>query len=90
MKGFLDVCKKSLHYQVPSKENYTIANQAPFLRKEINKKIMNGSRLRNKCFRFKSNENKKAYNEHRTHCVKPVRSAKKSHYNNLSIKEFGK
>ena len=32
-------------------------------------------------------EIKKAYNELRNRCVKVVRSAKKAHYSNLSIKD---
>ena len=40
LNGFLNVCKKSLHYQASSKEKYTRANQAPFLTKEIIKEIM--------------------------------------------------
>ena len=87
LNGFLDACKKSLDYQAPRKKKYTRANQAPFLTKEINKEIMTRSRLRNKFLRCRSDENKKAYNEQRNRCVKLVRSAKKAHYSNLSIKD---
>ena len=87
MNGFLGACKKSLDYQAPRKKKYTRANQAPFLTKEINKEIMTRSRLRNKFLRCRSDENKKAYNEQRNRCVKLVRSAKKAHYSNLSIKD---
>ena len=48
---------------------------------------MTRSRLRNKFLRCRSDENKKAYNEQRNRCVKLVRSAKKAHYSNLSIKD---
>ena len=48
---------------------------------------MTRSRLRNTFPRCRSDENKKAYNEKRNRCVKLVRSAKKAHYNNLSIKD---
>ena len=48
---------------------------------------MTRSRLRNTFPRCRSDENKKAYNEQRNRCVKLVRSAKKAHYNNLSIKD---
>ena len=87
LTGFLDACKKSLDYQAPRKKKYTRANQASFLTKEINKEIMTRSRLRNKFLRCRSDENKKAYNEQRNHCVKLVRSAKKAYYSNLSIKD---
>ena len=87
LNGFLDTCKKSPDYQAPRKKKYTRANQAAFLTKEINKEIMTRSRLRNKFLRCRSDENKKAYNEQRNRCVKLVRSAKKAHYSNLSIKD---
>ena len=48
---------------------------------------MTRSRLRNKFLRCRSDENKKAYNEQRNHCVKLGRSAKKAHYRNLNIKD---
>ena len=44
------------------------------------------SRLRNKFLCFRSEENKKAYNEQRNRFVKLVRHAKKSHYSNLDIR----
>ena len=48
---------------------------------------MTRSRLRNTFPRCRSDENKKAYNEQRNRCAKLVRSAKKAHYSNLSIKD---
>ena len=87
MNGFLDACKKLLDYQALRKKKYARANQAPFLTKEINKKIMTRLRLRNKFLCCRSDENKKACNEQRNRCVKLVRKAKKAHYNNLSIKD---
>ena len=84
---FLDACKKSLDYQAPRKKKYTRANQTPFLTNEINKEIMSKSGLRNTFLRCRSDENKKAYNEQRNRCVKLVRSAKKAHYSNLTIKD---
>ena len=62
-------------------------NQAPFLTKEINKEIMTRSRLRNKFLCCRSDENKKAYNEHANCCVELVRSARNAHYSNFSIKD---
>ena len=48
---------------------------------------MTRSRLRNKFLRCRSDENKKAYNEQRNRCVKLVKSARKAHYSNLSMKD---
>ena len=64
-----------------------MANQAPFLSKEISREIMTRSRLRNEFLRCRSDENKKAYNEQRNRCVKLVRIAKKADYRNLNIKD---
>ena len=61
--GSLDVCKKSLDYYAPHKRKYIRTNQAPFMTKKLNKKIMTRSRWRNIFLRFRSEENKKAYNE---------------------------
>ena len=55
--------------------------------KELNKEIMTRSILRNKFLRFRSEENKKAYNEQRNRCVTLVRNAKKFHYSNLNMKD---
>ena len=55
--------------------------------KEINKEITSRSRLRNKFLCCRSDENKKAYNEHGNCCVELVRSARKAHYSNFSIKD---
>ena len=87
LNSFLDAFKKSLDYQPPRKKICTRANQALFLTKEINKEIMTRSRLRNKFLRCRSDENKKAYNEQHNRCAKLIRSAKKAHYSNLSIKD---
>ena len=61
--GFLDACRKLLDYHAPPKKKFIRAKQAPFMTKEFNKEIMTRSRLRNKFLRFRSEENKKAYNE---------------------------
>ena len=87
LTGFLDACKKSLDYQYPRKKKYIRANQPSFLTKEITKEIMTKSRLRNKFLRCRSDKNKAAYNEQRYRCVNLVKSAKKAHYSNFSIKD---
>ena len=47
----------------PLKSNYFRANQASFIKKELNKEVMTRSRLKNKFLRFRFQENKKVYNE---------------------------
>ena len=70
--GFLDACKKSLDYYAPPKKSYIRENQALFMAAELDKEIMARSRLRNKFLRYRSEENKKAYNEQRYCCVTVV------------------
>ena len=70
--GFLDACKKSLDYYAPPKKSYIRENQALFMATELDKEIMARSRLRNKFLRYRSEENKKAYNEQRYRCVTVV------------------
>ena len=48
---------------------------------------MTRSRLRNKFLRYRSDENKKVYNEQRNRWVKLVRSARIAHYSNHNIKD---
>ena len=57
------------------------------MKKELNKEVMTGSRLRNNFLRFRFEENKKAYNEQRNRYATLIRNAKKSHYSNLDIKD---
>ena len=53
---------EAIQRHVPIKKRYVQANQAPFINKKINKKIMQRSRLRNKFLNTKSDTDRKAYN----------------------------
>ena len=55
------------------------------MKKEINKETITRSRLRNKFFGCRPDQNKKAYNEQRNLCVKLVRSARKAHLAFLTL-----
>ena len=71
-----------LNYQAPGKKKHSRANQAPFLTKEINKEIMTRSRLKKNLMKIK-----KHIMTNVTVVLRLVRSAKKAHYSNLSIKD---
>ena len=80
--------KSRLTINLPAKRNILgRANQASFLTRGINKEITTRSRLRSKFLRCRYEECKKACNELRNRCVKLVRSVKKAHYSNLSIRD---
>ena len=55
--------------------------------KELNKEIMTRLILKKKFLRFRTEKNKKVYNQQRNRCVTLVRNAKKSHYSNLDTKD---
>lgn len=52
----------------------------------LSKKVMKGSRLRNKYMRQRSNTNKLAYNKQRKCYVSLFRKEKKSCFNNINTK----
>ena len=60
------------------------ANESLFMTKNLKKKMMNRSRLRNKYLRNSSEENKLAYNKQRNICTSLLRKKKKSYFENLN------
>ena len=72
----------------PIKKCYIRANQAPFVNKKINKKIIKRSRLRNKFLNTKSDIDRKAYNKQRNLCVSLIRSEKKNFFSNIDTSDI--
>ena len=87
-QSFLNACLGALNSQAPIKQKYIRANQAPFMNKELNKAVMDRSRLRNKYLINRTEENKRAYNKQRNYVVSLVRKSKREYYNNLDIKKI--
>ena len=50
---------KAIQWHAPIEKRYVLANQAPFMRKKINKEIMKRSRLRNKFLNTKRDIDRK-------------------------------
>ena len=69
----------------PQKKRYIRANQKPFITSELNKAIMNRSRLRNRYLKFRTSELKIVYTKQRNYTVNLLRKEKKIYYNNLDL-----
>ena len=87
-QSFLNAFLGAFNSQVPIKQKYIRAHQAPFMNKELNKAVMDRSRLRNKYLINRTEENKRAYSKQRNYVVSFVRKSKREYYNNLDIKKI--
>ena len=58
----------------------------PFITKELSRKVMKRSRLRNNFLRKKTEETRKLYVKQRNKCVSLLKKAKKEYYQNLDEK----
>ena len=58
-----------LDSHAPQKQRYIRANQKPFITSELNKAIMNRSRLRNRYLKLRTSESKIAYTKQRNYTV---------------------
>ena len=85
---FKAALNEAIQRHAPIKQRYVHANQAPFIIKTINKKIMKRSRLRNKFLNTKSDIYRKAYNKQRNLCVSLIRREKKNFFNNISTRNI--
>ena len=79
-ESFLSICQRVLDSRTPKKQKYIRSNHSPFINRIILKAIMDRSRFRNKFLKTRSNEDKKAYNTQRNHCLTLVGKAKKDYY----------
>ena len=90
--GSLENCTKAcintLNDHAPSKKKYTRGNHLPFINKELSKKIMNRPRLKNVCFRKRSDENGKKCSKQWNYCVSLLRRTKRKYYGNLDGKSM--
>ena len=65
------------------KKKYLRPNHSRFVNKELNKAIMERSRLRNEYLENKTRAARIAYNKQRNVCVSILRKSKKCYYKNL-------
>ena len=81
---FLNVLNKF----APVKKKYLRANLSRFVNKELNKVVIQRSRLRNEYLKDKTNAARIAYKKQRNVCVSILRKSKKSYYENLDTKNI--
>ena len=83
MKRFCELIVNILSKHAPGKKRYARGNQMSFFTKELSKKIMARSRLRNKYLKNRNEENRAIYVKQRNYCVSLLRKSKKKYYENL-------
>ena len=81
-----NISKIILEKKTPLKERHIRYNQAEFINKNLQKAIMNRSRLLNRYRKEKTEATRSAYKRQRNFCVKLLRKTKKEFYNNLNVK----
>ena len=69
----------------PAKKKYLRANHSKFVNKELSIAMMLRTKLRNKFLKQKAKETRSAYNKQRNICVRILRKAKRSYFENLDI-----
>ena len=77
-----------LNKHAPVKQKSVRANEGPFMTKALRKAIMNRTHLRNRYNKDRTDENKKAFKNHRSLCVKLLREAKREYYKNIDLKSL--
>ena len=82
---FIKLVNRVLHRNGPQKKRYIRANQKPFITSELNKVIMNRSRLQNRYLKLHTSESKIAYTKQQNSTVNLLRKEKKIYYNNLDL-----
>ena len=80
---FTNISKMILEKKAPLKERYVRYNQVKFMNKNLQKAIMNRSRLLNK--KEKTEPTRSGYKRQRNFCVKLLRKTKKEFHNNLNV-----
>ena len=83
---FTNISKMILEKKASLKERYVRYNQAKFMNKNLQKTIMNRSRLLNRYRKEKTEAARSAYNRQINFCVKLLRKTKKEFCNNLDVK----
>ena len=78
----------TLNSFAPIKKKYARGNQTPFTTKNLSKKIMTRSRLRNKYLKHKTEKNRLVYTQQRNNCVSLLRKTKINYYGNLDEKDI--
>ena len=83
INSFKETILSVFNKYAPIKKKYI---RAPFMTKNLHKKIMKRSKLRNKHLKSKSLTDRKNYNVQHNFCKKLFRTTKKEYFNNLDTK----
>ena len=78
-----------LNKHAPLKEKILRYNNDPFMTKELRKKIMKRSKLKNKYNKKRNYENWSLYKKTKKYCLSLLRKTKKVYFEKLNIKEIG-
>ena len=81
--SFHDEFSSVLKKHCPVKYKYIRANHSSYMTKSFRKKVMLGSRLRNKFFKIKTEESQQLYNKQRNLCVILLRKTKRNYFADL-------
>ena len=88
LKRFCELSVNILKKHATRKKRYARGNQMPFLTKELSNEIMTRSRLCNKYFKNRNEENRAIYVKQRNYYVYLLRKSKKKYYENLDEKNL--
>ena len=85
---FVEKFNKVLDNHAPRKQKVIRGNSAPFMNRTLSKAFMTRARLRNKCNKNPTEENRIAYKKHKNFCTNLLIKEKKKYYNNLDTQIF--
>ena len=88
LQKFCKTTMDTLNLFAPTKKKYARGNQMPFMTKDLSKKMMTRSRLRNKYLKDKTEENRLLCTQQRSKCVSLLRKTKINYYGNLNLKDI--
>ena len=86
--NFINICNTKLDKQVPKKKKYIRGNQSSFMNETLSKVIMLRTKLRNKFFKIRTDENKTNYVKQRNLCASLLRKTKREYFSNLDEKNI--
>ena len=78
----------SWNVHAPIKMKVARANNAPFMNRTLSKAFMHRSKLKNKCHKSPTEENKSIYKKYRNFCAGLLKKEKKKFYTNLELKDI--
>ena len=83
---FHNILLSALNECAPLKQKHIRTNNGGFVTKELRRKIMKRTRLRNNFLKKKYDFSKALYNKQRNICVSLVRKSKREYYENIDVK----